>query len=294
MNIVSGFIGGVNHRPDRDISKYISLGQELIDAEFPITLFLEKSVFDTLDRGRTPETSAKSWSYNGRIWKYVEPEWRRESDPNSDPNSGQILVVFFDKEDLYLWNFRHLASDFWVKTENPDKDSLDYFTVQLQKFEWMRMAVALHREKDLFDWLDRPYAWIDFGIRHVFGKEDMLPALLAANHRLEERRFGCPGAIRRGTIRCASCIGWEPEKEVVWALDIYRHVKWVFAGGVFVGHASDIEKLAGIFYERCFRILIEHKTIMWEVNVLALIYRDKPDMFDLYSADHNASIICNM
>ena len=95
----------------------------------------------------------------------------------------------------------------------------------------------------------------------------------------------------RGRVRFASCREWKPDNPVVWSLDIYTHVKWVMAGGVFLGWAEDVERLAGVFYERCFRILLEKHTLMWEVNILALLWNERRDLFELFPCNHDASIV---
>jgi hypothetical protein len=46
MNIVSGFISNINRRSDRDITKYLKFGFELMAVEIPMTLFIEREVFD--------------------------------------------------------------------------------------------------------------------------------------------------------------------------------------------------------------------------------------------------------
>lgn len=275
MNLVSGFVSGVNVRGDRSIGKYIDLGKRLLILKFPLVLFLEKAVVLDMVPDTFSRFELRRFSYGGKPYSYIE-QWSDAEGTFSVP-----WLVLFEKEDLYFWNYRHLASAFRVETTNKSKDSLDYFLVQIQKLEWMRMAIVLHRGCN-----DVPYAWIDFGIAHVFGDMEVFCSTMRDVYsRVPTNGMG------RGRVRFASCEKWKPDNPVVWALDIYTHVKWVMAGGVFLGWAEDVERLAGVFYERCFRILLEKQTLMWEVNILALLWNESRDLFELFPCNHDASIV---
>lgn len=280
MNLVSGFVSGVNVRNDRTIGKYVDLGKHLLCLGLPITLFLERAMVLEMAPNTFTDFQTQSVSYGDKTYSYID-NW------TDDESTFHVQrLVLFEKEDLYLWNYRHLATEFHVESSNTAKDSLEYFMVQIQKLEWMRIAIYIHRKMSVNE--DTPYAWIDFGIAHVFGegradtfRQDMVDVF---------RRVGSNGLVR-GRVRFAGCREWKPDNHVVWALDIYKHVKWVMAGGVFLGWADDIERLAGVFYERCFRILIDRKTLMWEVNILAILWNERRDLFELFPCNHNASII---
>jgi len=284
MNLVSGFVSGVNVRQDRNIEKYIDLGKRLLALKLPLILFLEKATVLDMVSDTFSRFDLRSFSYGGKTYSYIE-QWSDEEGTFSVP-----WLVLFEKEDLYLWNYRHLASAFRVETTNEAKDSLDYFLVQIQKLEWMRMAIVLHRSCKDNAQNNVPYGWIDFGIDHVFGSvsSEVFHSTMCDVYS----RVPSNGMERgRGRVRFASCEKWKPDNPVVWALDIYTHVKWVMAGGVFLGWAEDIERLAGVFYERCFRILLEKQTLMWEVNILAILWNERRDLFELFPCNHDASIV---
>jgi hypothetical protein len=281
MNLVSGFLSGVNVRDDRTIGKYVDLGKHLMGLGLPLTLFLEKSLVLKMVPNTFAVFKTNEFSYCGKKYSYID-DWS-----DAERTFCVRRLVIFEKEDLYLWNYRHLASEFHVESSNMAKDSLDYFMVQIQKLEWMRIAICIDRSV-LGSLSDKPYAWIDFGIAHVFGegradvfRQDMIEVY---------GRVGSNGLVR-GRVRFASCREWKPDNPVVWALNIYTHIKWVMAGGVFIGWAEDIERLAGVFYERCFRILLEKKTLMWEVNIFAILWNERRDLFELFPCNHNSSII---
>ena len=288
MNLVSGFVSGVNVRDDRTIGKYIGLGKHLLGPGLPlVTLFLQKSVALDMMPNTFTAFKTQSFSYCDKTYSYID-DW-------TDGSTFSVRrLILFEKEDLYLWNYRHLATEFHVESSNAAKDSLEYFMVQIQKLEWMRIAICIDRmmSRKVAETVaeDKPYAWIDFGIAHVFGeggadkfRKDMIDVV---------GRVGSNGLARGGgRVRFAGCREWKPDNQVVWALNIYTHIKWVMAGGAFMGWAEDIERLAGVFYERCFRILLEKKTLMWEVNIFAILWNERRDLFELFPCNHNASII---
>jgi len=286
MNLVSGFVSGVNLRYDRDIGKYIDLGKRLVSLNFPLVLFLEKAVVLEMVPDTFSRFDVRLLDYGGKTYSYIS-QWS-----DVEGTFSVSWLVLFEKEDLYFWNYRYLASAFHVETTNTEKDSLDYFLVQIQKLEWMRMAIALHRvHNEVQNGSNEvPYAWIDFGIAHVFG--DASDETFHSTMRDVYSRVPSNGMLTgSGRVRFASCEEWKPDNPVVWSLDIYTHVKWVMAGGAFLGWAADIERLAGVFYERCFRILLEKQTLMWEVNILAILWNERRDLFELFPCNHDASIV---
>jgi len=43
--------------------------------------------------------------------------------------------------------------------------------------------------------------------------------------------------------------------------------------------------------EKCFQVLREKNTLMWEINIWALIYDEIPSLFSLYPSDHSEIIV---
>ena len=140
MHIVTGFIGGINSRKDRDLTKYMDLGRELLSVEIPTTCFVERSVWTEylLPSITSPISEESVFEYvcrggvmdgNRRTFRYVV--------------CGHVRFVFFEKEDLFLWSYREMASAFSVNTGNPGKDTLGYMMVQCQKVEWACIALSL-------------------------------------------------------------------------------------------------------------------------------------------------------
>ena len=78
---------------------------------------------------------------------------------------------------------------------------------------------------------------------------------------------------------------WDPNH--VYYGDIYRDVNWLFAGSVFGGGGNAMQKFALRVREKCLQVLRERNTIMWEINIWVLIYREVPELFALYPSDHS-------
>lgn len=274
MNIVSGFITGINERSDRDLEKYIEFGKQLMSVEIPMTIFTEKQIFDTHLRPSITEPIGEiqrgTHIYKGGVMDGIRLYLEYCC-------VGHIQFVFFEKTDLFLWPFRSLAHRFYVNTNNPKKDTLEYMMVQCQKLEWVNIAISLRPS------ITTEYVWIDFGAFHMFdGKIDVFQLEL---YKMRSRIMASSSADNR--VKFAHC--WSPERPFPLHL-IYTDINWTFAGSVFGGKRNSILKLATIMREKCFQILREKNSIMWEINVWVLIYQEHRELFTLYPSDHTEII----
>ena len=274
MHIVTGFVGGINSRKDRDLAKYVSLGKELLSVEIATTCFLEKGVWTefVLPFITSPIREEAEFVYvcKGGVMDGMRSVFRYVV-------CGHVRFVFFEREQLFLWPYQALASAFSLHTGNPEKDTLGYMMVQCQKVEWMNIATCLTPH------LLNEYVWIDFGSFHMFhGSVDRFQGgLCKLRERICERvsREGRGGAV----VRMAGC--WQPY--VHRPGDIYRDINWTFAGSLFGGGGDAIREFACRMREKCFRILREKNHLMWEINVWVLIFLDCPDLFSWFRSDHS-------
>lgn len=286
MNIVSGFISNINRREDRDITKYLNFGIELMSVEIPMTIFIESSVFHShiISSLKLQKTCEGEFVYRvcGGLMDGLTCSFSYQI-------YGHITFVFFQHSDLFLWSSREIAHKFHLNTGNPNKDTLDYMMVQCQKSEWM--AIAAHLSKHLYstDTQQKEYVWIDFGAFHMFhGKIDVFQTELykmrsRINRRLLNNSNNLQNNSRMTFARC-----WDPNR--IYYGDIYKDVNWLFAGSVFGGNAETIQRFALKMREKCFQILRERNTLMWEINIWVLLYRESEDMFALYPSDHSEII----
>ena len=268
MKIVSGFISGINGRSDRDLTKYILLGKELMACQIPMIIFLERYVSDLIFFS---PTSSGSFEYKceGGVLDGMRHRY-------SYSVFGHITVVFFEKTDLFLWPYKSLANKFSVNTGNPSKDTLEYMMVQCQKTEWLSIACSLCVGSM------EEIVWMDFGIFHMFnGKIDVFQTEIYKMRSRVSRRV-----IESITI--ASCMS---PKSVSWNSNFYRDVVWLFAGSVFGGGRQAILRFAYLMREKCFQVLREKNTLMWEINIWALLYKDFSDFFNLYTSNHSDIIL---
>ena len=302
LTVVSAFMSQINARSDRPIQKYIDLGKSLLRVNVRQIVFLERAIYDA-------HFSSKDNIY------YVYGHFDYEGASFTYLVDGHITFVFFERSDMYLPAYRDLATNFSVNTPHPKKDTLDYMFVQCTKTEWVAMAIALdktlritYEDKSstviprtptfsasrmpnsgvLTDGgCDGLYAWLDFGIRHMYPSDI---AMETAIYQLRDRLL-TSNCWDRSLIYAPSC--WDPAHANTYRQDVFRDVFWVFSGSAFGGSADALLEFARRTKQKCICVLTTRRSLMWEVNVWYLVYRDCPELFSLFYGNHNAGIIQN-
>lgn len=288
MNIVSGFISNINQRSDRDITKYLKFGFELMAVEIPMTIFIEREVFDKHILGHLGVgcgVGAGSFFPEEFTYRICGGVMDGLQQKYSYIRVGHITFVFFRICDLFLWSYRDMAHKFKLNTGNPTKDTLEYMMVQCQKSEWMAIASQLCQKTRGGG---EEHVWIDFGVFHMFqGKIDVFQTELYKMRSRIHRRLLQPSesGVSRG-LMFARC--WDPAH--IYYGDIYKDVNWLFAGSVFGGCSSRIQQFALRVREKCLQVLREKNTLMWEINIWVLIYHEHPELFAFYPSDHSEII----
>jgi hypothetical protein len=253
-----------------------------MSTEIPMTIFIERHIFDEhflpkiplVNHGEFVHT-IKGGFMDGMRRKYSYVESRR------------LRFVFFEKTDLFLWNYKSMMHKFAPNTGNPAKDTLAYMIVQCQKSEWVSIAASMEPLADL-SIAAKEYVWVDFGVSHMFkGQTDIMQIELYKMRNRVNRRLLQSGESDK--VLFARC--WDPNHP--YSGDIYKDINWSFAGSVFGGSERTINEFAKKMREKCFQILRERNTIMWEINVWLLIYFDVPELFALYPSDHSDIIFKN-
>lgn len=153
---------------------------------------------------------------------------------------------------------------------NPSKDKLEYFALMNSKMDLVYNASKLLPEYD-------HYAWIDASIFKLVKNTREAQSSL---HRLSQLQL--PDKIISGT----------GVNYCMYPLDplITNSAHWRFLGSTLVVPKESINP----FYGQCLRMLnycIKNKLITWEINIWARIESLEPDLFLMYQADHNDSII---
>lgn len=285
MNIVSGFVSNINRRADRDVTKYLSFGLELMAVDIPMTVFIERSIFDSHIRGGLRVAyPVLEGTFEHRVCGGVIDGVQQTY---SYMKIGHITFVFFQISDLFLWSYRRFAHRFKLNTGNPSKDTLEYMMVQCQKSEWMSIASQMNdKVSDMTALKIQEYTWVDFGAFHMFqGKIDVFQTELYKMRSRVNRRlvFSLRDSTDSSQVLFARC--WDPNH--VYYGDIYTDVNWLFAGSVFGGRSTAINRFALKVREKCLQVLRERNTLMWEINIWVLIYKDCPELFALYPSDHS-------
>ncbi len=182
-------------------------------------------------------------------------------------------LIPIQKESIYLYEYKELLTNFKLNSTSPKKDTLEYIFTMCSKTEWIAKAIELNYFNSI------NFIWIDFGIKHIFNcdHDTFIKKIENINNKIYNK-------IRIGSI-------WNPQ--VQYYGDIYKDVMWYFAGGVFGGDKNCLLIFSEKTKEMCIKIIKEKNTIMWEVNIWYLIYKEIPDLFYCYNCDHNSTLIDN-
>ena len=168
-------------------------------------------------------------------------------------------IIPFHKEELFFkTSMLKLPSGI-----NINKDTHDYFSIQLNKTDWIMKAHRLFPE-------NKQFVWVDFGISHVCKN----PNFSLLNKEYDK-------------IRIPGCL--VPKKDISISFEIPN---WYFCGGLFGGN---IEKLIvfDFLVKKYTKRIIDKGNITWEINVWFEIYKEFPELFDWYYSDHNDGMINN-
>jgi len=266
FTIVSAFMSQINARGDRPVQKYIDLGKSLLALHIPQIVFIERHIYDAYFRLRFSGCGSglRFFAYGGRSYEYIV--------------TGHLTFVFFERTDMYLEEYREMATEFSLNTPHPTKDTLDYMFVQCYKTEWVAMAIALVGGGGV-------YAWLDFGLRHMYPSSIAFDiAVYGFRDRILSGGNGLNGDL---SVIAPSC--WDASR--TYSQDVYREIFWVFSGSAFCGKPNALLEFARRTKTKCIEILSVRRRLMWEVNVWYLVYRDCPALFSLYYGNHNTGIL---
>lgn len=204
-------------------------------------------------------TKLLNMKYNKII--YIEEEIYYKYFANNNFINTQFRLL--SKSEIYLYNYAKFIENM-PERRNIDKDTIDYFFVQCNKTEWIREAIR----ENYFD--SDYFVWIDFGINHVLSFD------------LNNYNFDI---TYRNKIRFAGGIKSND--------DLYNYPQWFFLGGIFGGPKDKLIQFADLVKNKCINTIMDKKLIMWEINIWYLVYLENPELFDIYFANHDDSMIYN-
>jgi len=192
----------------------------------------------------------------------------------SEDSSEFTVLIPVNKSDIYLYNYKELLTNFSLNTNNPKKDTFEYMFLMCSKTEWVTRAI------DLNCFNSDNYIWVDFRIKHMFkcGDDEFIKKI----ESLQTKNYD--------KVRIASI--WNPNTSN-FSVNIYRDISWYFAGSMFGGSRRALIEFASLMKDKCISIMAERNTIMWEVNIWYLLYKEHPELFDLYDGGHDNTIADN-
>ena len=190
-----------------------------------------------------------------------------------DYDESITKLVIVNKSFLYLYNYIDQLTNFNLNTDNKNKDTIDFMFMMCGKTEWIQRAITLN------PFNTKHFIWLDFGIRHVFKCSDNEFIM-----KINNLKYKTYDKIRIGRI-------WD--LDYISNRDIYKDILWYFAGGVFGGNITNLIQFADIVKHFCINTIVNHNTIMWEVNIWYLVYNYNKNIFNAYLCDHNDSICDN-
>ena len=266
MIIVTGFVSNGNNRKDRDITHYIDWGKLLINnnmESYYKVIFIERNIFNEF-----------FIQDNINYYSFLDYEY---------VIYNKNIFVLFERENNYLYNYKHKITDFYLNSGNDEKNTIDYIFIQCHKTEWVKIAIQLVEKLKVMKDNNNEYMWIDFGIYSLFNNDINLFNDTLTN--LHERY----SINSNNKVHIASCV----PPHTNYYTEFYRNIAWYFAGSVFGGPANKLLEFTELMKTECINIIEEKHHLMWEVNVWFLIFAKHPDLFDLYKCNHNPTIISN-
>lgn len=183
-------------------------------------------------------------------------------------------IILYDKSESYLYPYINpeCLKNFKNNSTNPSKDTPEYMFVQCNKTEWLKEAIQLNYFNTT------QFVWVDLAIRKVISSDELLHKYIL---NLQNKSYS---NVRIGSILNVNHI---------YNLNLYTDIAWYFAGGVLGGDKEQLLSFAEKMKNGCLKIINEKQTLVWEVNIWYLIYRENKELFDCYTCDHNDSILNN-
>jgi hypothetical protein len=185
-------------------------------------------------------------------------------------------IILYDAFESYLYQHmnKECLPNYSLDATISSTTTIEYLFIQCNKTEWVKKAIGANYFNT------ENFIWLDFGIRHIWRGENgkfiqTVEDLCCKNYN--------------DNVRIASI--WDTN--ITYNYNIFNNVIWYFAGGVFGGNAKNLLAFSQKMKDKCIEIILKEKTIMWEVNIWYLIYKESPDLFLCYKCDHNDSIIEN-
>ena len=173
---------------------------------------------------------------------------------------------YISETDVYLKAYDEYVTKFKVITTNPDKDTKEYMYLMCNKTEWMRRAI----EEDIYG--SENFVWLDFGVYHMIRNDEVFNECIAKLCNKKYNMVRIAGGNKTGK-------------------DDNRYVNWFFLGTIFGGDKKMLLLFCDKMKEKCIEIVKSENKIYWEINVWYEIWVKSPELFSIYPANHDVSLL---
>ncbi len=195
-----------------------------------------------------------------------------------DYDKSNTLIIKINKKNSYLYDYAKYLTKFNLNSNEQTKDTLEYIFTICNKTEWVQDAILLNKFKT------KHFIWLDFGIRNILNGYFSCISDEEFIQKINNLKYKTYNNIRISGI-------WNTNFN--FKIDIYKDKSWYFMGDIFGGSSSSLIKFASLMKTKCIDIITSKNTIMWEVNIWYLIYKENSFLFDIYGFITNKDIIDN-
>ena len=203
------------------------------------------------------------------IHAFLSPEFSNTCLQNH-PNVKYEFIELKDMTTYHIINSLTTPPRLLPRIRTEYHDTKSFLTCINSKVEFVELAINKYPDATHF-------AWIDFGICHVFRDID---------NTLMYIKMLSQSKLRTPCIAVPGC--WSLQAEQKWRHD--EQINWRFCGGFLIGDRSSLIDFSTRHREALTK---QACTLTWEVNVWAYL-ESLGWNSGWYKADHNDSIITNL
>ena len=234
-----------------------------------VTAFLDLN--DDCVKDRSVETCFQQFEPLRNLGINVVVFLSKKFKTEANTNTKHIHYEFIDVDELETYKETYAIDNLRMPyTPAPNKDTKNFMILMNAKIEFVKKAI------DLNPFQTTHFAWIDFSITYVFRSMD------ATLKRLKEDSIkdwqSClvfPGCWEKG-------IGYS---------NICNTIHWRFCGGFFMGDAESLTTFSQMYRSNYSMILRDKQTMLWEVNIWAILEQEYGWNPNWFKGDHNDTIV---
>lgn len=182
--------------------------------------------------------------------------------------NSKTIILPFEKSALLFTKEGQSNNIELPSHRNKCKDTIEYLLVQNNKTEWVSRAIEMN------PFHSNQFIWVDFGIYHIYNDRFLFKNIMN---------------------KMCSCYYNKVRIAHIWNMnsivgDEFNKPLWYFAGGIFGGSVSALSKFIRLA-KKYLGKMIEDRKLCWEVNIWYSIYKENKELFDVYSSDHNKTML---